>query len=407
MNPHMVVVIPCHDEPELLTTLDALLRCHPPPCRVDVVVVINEASHDASTIKIRNRQTLASTQAWIKTYEARSSPSPAILAFTVLFEPDLSAKRAGVGTARKIGMDWALTRFDTTQQDSGVIVCLDADCTVAPNYLEALHTHFHTHPKTPGCSIYFEHPFTNLSAQQRQGIVHYELFLRYYLHGLRWSGFPHAFHTVGSSMAVRAGPYQRQGGMNRRKAGEDFYFLQKIIPLGSFSELRSTTVFPSARVSYRVPFGTGRSMADWLAGDKNPGLVYDPRVFQSLAILFTRLKLFRDDVQPSSLRDLPPSLQDFLKQQNFIHRLAEFRANTSSLQAFKKRFFHWFNAFKTLKYIHFATEHSWEKQPVCQAATTLLRWMEMTTEGTITKNSEHLLEQYRCLDKAGYWYQKK
>ena len=78
-------------------------------------------------------------------------------------------------------------------------------------------------------------------------IAAYELHLRYYTHGLRFSNLPYSFQTVGSAMAVRCSAYQKQGGMNKRKAGEDFYFIQKIIALGGYSELNSTTVFPVSK----------------------------------------------------------------------------------------------------------------------------------------------------------------
>ncbi|MEO5362830.1 MAG: glycosyltransferase family 2 protein, partial [Magnetococcus sp. DMHC-8] len=256
IDPHMVVVIPCHDEPDLLVTLASLWACRPPACPVEVMVVVNGSAEDGAAVQSRNRLTWEAARAW------RADHREADRVLHLLYEPALPPRQAGVGTARKLGMDWALTRFAGARRDTGVIVCLDADCVVAANYLEVLAHHFASHPHTPGCSIYFEHPWTGLPDRQRLAIIQYELFLRYYLHGLRWSGFPHAFHTIGSSMAVRAAPYRRQGGMNRRKAGEDFYFLQKIIPLGGFSDVCSTTVFPSARSSHRVPFGTGRAMAD-------------------------------------------------------------------------------------------------------------------------------------------------
>src|SRR4029434_9989987 len=97
-----------------------------------------------------------------------------------------------------------------------------------------------------------------------KAIAAYELHLRYYLQALRTAGFPHGYHTIGSSMAVRARTYMEQGGMNRRQAGEDFYFLHKLIPLGGFTELNSTTVYPLPRPSNRVPFGTGRAVSEWL-----------------------------------------------------------------------------------------------------------------------------------------------
>ena len=57
----------------------------------------------------------------------------------------------------------------------------------------------------------------------------YELHLRYYKQALQFTGFPYYYHTIGSAFAVNAEVYCKQGGMNRQKAGEDFYFLQKII----------------------------------------------------------------------------------------------------------------------------------------------------------------------------------
>ena len=88
-------------------------------------------------------------------------------------------------------------------------------------------------PRSPGCSIYFEHPLHGpLEPKVYEAIAAYELHLRYYVQALRYAAFPYAHHTIGSSMAVRADAYAKQGGMNKRQAGEDFYFLHKIIPLG-------------------------------------------------------------------------------------------------------------------------------------------------------------------------------
>ena len=41
-------------------------------------------------------------------------------------------------------------------------------------------------------------------------------------------GYPDSIYTIGSAFAVRAEAYMKQGGMNRRQAGEDFYFLYKL-----------------------------------------------------------------------------------------------------------------------------------------------------------------------------------
>ena len=44
-------------------------------------------------------------------------------------------KIGGVGLARKIGMDEALKIFNYNSTSKKILICLDADCTVASNYL--------------------------------------------------------------------------------------------------------------------------------------------------------------------------------------------------------------------------------------------------------------------------------
>ena len=73
---------------------------------------------------------------------------------------------------------------------------------------------------------------------------------------MKYSNLPYSFHTIGSAFALTASAYTRQGGMNRRKAGEDFYFINKLIKGEIFGEINDTKVIPSPRISDRVPFGT-------------------------------------------------------------------------------------------------------------------------------------------------------
>src|SRR5688572_16087564 len=259
----MIIVIPCFSEPALLACLHSLWRCERPTRAVEIIVVINSSESSPPEVLEQNRRTTAEAELWAREDCDR--------AFRIHFlhTPNLPRKHAGVGLARKIGMDEALHRFDQLNQLEAPIVCFDADSTCDPNFLTEIESHFSTHPKSPGCSIYFEHPVdlseTNVSSPTQnstlktqnsivEAITLYELHLRYYVQALRFAGFPHAFHTIGSSMAVRAEAYLRQGGMNKRQAGEDFYFLHKIIPLGNFGEVNTTRVVPSSRASDRVPF---------------------------------------------------------------------------------------------------------------------------------------------------------
>ena len=389
--PGLIIVIPCHDEPDLLETFRSLWRCQRPGGGVQVITVINGSPEDPPPVRRRNQETFDLARAWIARH-----PDP-LLTFELVHVPDLPPKHAGVGLARRIGMDQAAERFFQAGNRDGVIVCLDADCTVQPNYLHSLETHFRDHPGSPGCSIHFEHPFDTLDPRARLGIVSYELYLRVYRQGLRWSGFPHASHTVGSSMAVRAGSYRRQGGMNRRQAGEDFYFLHKIMPEGGFTDLTATTVHPAPRSSHLVPFGTGRAMGDWLAGTETCYRVYDPEVFRELKELFRMAGGLFDKAREAEIARLPEPIQGFLSEKAGLERLAAIRANTASPETFGKKFFEWFNGFLVLKYIHWATERFHPRVPVEQAAVTMLHWLCQPRPATT--DAETLLTRFRQLDR--------
>ncbi|HUW05627.1 MAG TPA: hypothetical protein VMW01_05160, partial [Williamwhitmania sp.] len=252
----IVVVIPCYNEPHLALTLESLSTCSEPGCGVLVLVVVNypvDSSNEIRSQCAENLTEVASTQ---------QNLGSNWLVFQGIELADVQQRDAGVGYARKIGMDQAAFLFHQQGKLSGIIDCFDADSLCDHNYLKEIALYSKKYPDLQAASIYYEHPVTGdtYAPALYEGIANYELHLRYYVWALRMIQFPYAYHTVGSSMLCRASAYVRFGGMNRRKAGEDFYFLQKIIPHGGFYEITSTRVIPSPRVSERVPFGTGRAM---------------------------------------------------------------------------------------------------------------------------------------------------
>lgn len=350
-NLQLVVVIPCHDEPDLMGSLNSLQECDPVE-GVEVIVVLNAPEPNA-----RNDRTREEVREWIKPW----------FGLHVIEANDLPRKHAGVGLARKIGMDEAVRRFaEVGRAEEGVIACYDADCRCDPNLLSELASFFETNADAPGCSVYFEHPLnSDRDPQIYEAITQYELHLRYYLEACRFSGHPFAYHTVGSSMAVRSGAYIRQGGMNKRKAGEDFYFLHKIIPLGGFGEVNTTRVIPSPRVSDRVPFGTGRAVGDYCDANEKSIRSYPLAAFQDL-------KGFFDDVlNDQPVRDCDP-MKSFLAEIKFDENLPTIRMQTTNAAAFRKRFFRWFDAFKLMKYVHHARDTAYGAPPVAEAASELM-----------------------------------
>ena len=392
----IVVVIPCFNEPDLIGSLESLWLCQRPECSVEVIAVVNSPAGCGEEIRWQNQATLKIAAEWIAQHRHPR------LAFHTLHFPGLPAKQAGVGLARKIGMDEALSRFDDAGRPEGIIVGYDADCRCETNYLTALERHFQENPQSRGCSIYFEHPLRGpLSWQVYGAIAAYELHLRYYIQGLRYAGFPHAHHTLGSCMAVRADAYRKQGGMNRRKAGEDFYFLHKIVPLGTFTELTSTAVYPSPRSSDRVPFGTGKAVRDMLSGRQIK--TYPLEAFLDLKQLVERVpEMYRGGKEGNweTLADLPLSVRGFLAKEQFTDVLAEICENTSSEAAFRKRFFRKFDGFRAMKFIHHARDCFYGEGVVEEQATRLLATINCgQSRGDRGEDLSDLLNIFRGLDR--------
>lgn len=395
-NLQMVVVIPCYDEPQLIRSLESLKKSKLPKCGVEVIVVINGSENDSAAIRQTNADTFEKAKAWRL---VNSSPK---LKFSILFHPNLPAKKAGVGLARKIGMDEAVYRLEVVGSSKGVIVCFDADSLCQTNYFQEIEAYFLAYPKTKACSIYFEHPIAGeeYASEVYQAIIQYELHLRYYNNAKRFTGFPFAFETIGSSMAVRCDAYQQQGGMNKRKAGEDFYFLNKFMPLGNFAEIKTTTVIPSPRKSHRVPFGTGKAIAE-MVDEHRLSTTYAPQIFVDLKLFFEKVpdlfSMAEVEIE-RMLSELPSSVKTFLEKQNFLSKLAEIRANTTNLATFENRFFRWFNGFLMMKYVHHSRDEFYPNVSGESAAIWLLNnhFKYNLSEGT---TAAELLKKLREEDK--------
>jgi len=389
-NMRVCIVIPCYNEPQLLRTLDSLSQCKPPRHTVEVLLVFNCGLHE-DLVRSSNRLTYQQVTAWVEENDTHR------LRLHYLWQDQLPKKHAGVGLARKIGMDEALHRFARINYP-GMIVCLDADCTVAANYLQALERV--QDELSPGsCTVYFEHqPQLLQDKALREGIVYYELFLRYYVNALAYSGYPYSMHTIGSSMTVRADAYALSGGMNRRKAGEDFYFLHKVVPLESFHNITDTSVYPSGRISDRVPFGTGKAQQDWLKAPGKRQLAYHPDSFCDLKKLMARVpELYQTDRERLLLqiKTLPETVRMFLEEQGFEDKIMEIKGSSTSYQVFHKKFFAWFDGFKALKFVHYCKDHYYKKCGLVQACAWLLE--QYGHSAAITPIAQ--LESYRQLDK--------
>lgn len=355
----IIVVIPCFREPDILLTLESLNLCDLPVHTVEVIVLINHSEVASEEIKEYNLKTKKEVEEWISNHKKEG------LTFYVLGPVELQKKWAGVGLARKSGMDEALSRFNSLQKPKGIIVSLDADTLVKKNYLLKIEKHFNQYPGDVGVTISFEHQTNGLDKNELEGILLYEKYLVYYKKALEFVGYPYAMFTVGSAFAVTAESYVKRGGMTRRQAGEDFYFLQNLALIGRVGELTSTKVYPSARVSNRVPFGTGPIMGKWKNGEEDLTKTYNLQAFIDLKQFFDLVeKLFKIDENGfhEITEKLPNTIRQFIQTDNFWKEIEDLNQNCSSLKSFRTRFFHKFNAFKILKYLNFAHENDYKKE---------------------------------------------
>ncbi|GJM60769.1 glycosyltransferase family 2 protein [Persicobacter diffluens] len=350
-----IVVIPCYNEPDLLTSLQSLANCKPTKGHTEVITVINHGENASEEVIQRNQQTLEEAQAWAS---AQSLPH---LSFEFIKVSNLPKKHAGVGLARKIGMDEAAYRLEILGKSKAPIICFDADSQCSENYLLEIEQYFQDYPKTNAASIHFEHPLEgDFPKQWYEAIEIYELHLRYYVNGLRYAQHPFAYETIGSSMVVRADIYQKQGGMNRRKAGEDFYFLHKIIPLGNFADITSCQVIPSPRPSDRVPFGTGKAVGEFLASGETQRMdSYHPEIFEELKVFIEKAYGFFKQPFGAVKEEMPAATQAFLVESKFEEELQKILKNSPNKKIFKQRFFQWFDGFRTLKYVHFLRDYQY------------------------------------------------
>lgn len=395
MNLGLIVVIPCYDEDFLLLSLMSLKKCEMPLCDVEVIVVINESETEGEEISKKNEATYEQALKWA---ERNNTPRRK---FHILYMDNLPKKHAGVGLARKIGMDEACWRFQKIRNSQGVIAGFDADSRCDLNYLTALAGHFQQKSHIQAAGIYYEHPTQGVDFEEDVygAIVLYELHLRYFVNAQNWATFHLATQTIGSSLAVRCKDYQAKGGMSKRKAGEDFYFIHKFTPHGKFSEIKNTRVIPSPRPSHRVPFGTGKAVKETI--DQNGKyLTYNPKSFEDLKAFLKMVSDFfeveKADFE-SKFSEIPKGVAEFLISVKFQSKLTEIQSNTTTLKNFRSRFFQWFNAFQVMKLLHYLRDNYYENVEVCEAANWLLKEKKIIKKDI--KSPLELLKKFREIDQ--------
>jgi len=370
-NISLVVVIPAYAEKEMLfSTLASLAQNSASSIKhLFVLCVINNKKNSPHAVKINNQQTLEYLDLLVnsKNQEELKLKQDLKEKLRLIVEAglrigyvdassqgnELNDNEGGVGMARKIGMDMALHLLSQSASLKKLILCLDADTLVQENYLDAIQDCFHEKVKT--AIVAYEHQEADTD-EGKAAIYCYETFLRYWILGLKYAKSPYAYHSIGSTMVCSAEAYLAVRGMNRRQAGEDFYFLNKLAKIGGINYIKKTCVFPSARASFRVPFGTGRRIQRFLNREQEEYILYDPRVFEILAkwlLLMEKPLHYNEKDILVKTGSIHPSLPVFLEDYQFEDVWKRIRRNAKNENTLKSQFHCWFDGFKTLKLINY------------------------------------------------------
>lgn len=270
---------------------------------------------------------------------------------------ELPARR-GVGLARKIGTDVALSLRAAGRVASPWIHCSDGDAVQPADRF--------TLPDAEDAPdvVAWTHPFTHEpsgSPGLDEAIALYDEWLRYHLAGLRFAGSPWAFPTIGSTITVRADALAAVRGFPRREAAEDFYLLAKLAKIGRVADASTGPVRLRGRFSDRVPFGTGAGVARIAAATRRgEEATLDHPATYSILALWQRA-LAADDpfaAAASAAADRPARERRAL---DAALASLHVRAAFADLPAAKRR--EWFDAFRTLKFLHLVRDEGFPPLP--------------------------------------------
>jgi len=358
----IIVTIPCLDDAFVFQTLDSLESAHSIDTKIEVIVHVNSGEQTPPDTIERNRKIFNGLQQKINFYKNfRLLP---------ILTEGIARKKAGVGFARKTAMDEAVRRFSSIDKPDGLIVGLDADTLVAQTYFQEIVKAMEN--LSAQCFTFqFQHNYDTTVYPENviRACRLYEIYLRYYRLKLKSFDFPFAIHTIGSCFAIRAEAYIKLGGMSPRQGGEDFYFLQKAVKMHPVYEVNVPIVFPSPRISDRVPFGTGPSVHHIV--EKGKFEVYHPELFDILSDFYRLFPTFlHEDVE----EQIPKLVMDYIGADIFRDKLSECKAYSATSNAFVKRMYHHFDAFFIVKFLNsFNQSASYSPVDILEAGKALLR----------------------------------
>jgi hypothetical protein len=279
--------------------------------------------------------------------------------------------KQGVGLARKVLADVACDFIAKGWVHSPWIYQTDGDALIPADYF----TQIKSEEVNNYSSAIFR--FQHNPCAMDDDNVHlasalYELYLHYYVLGLSFAKSPYAFYTIGSTIACHYEHYCAVRGFPKRKAGEDFYLLNKLAKTGKVRQLTGDPILLQGRKSNRVPFGTGMAIEkiSGLLSQDQKYSVYHPGTFvllklwlkcaedlcvtKDLTLFYETFEQgFRSSGEDFSSLDCRQFLQK-MHVESLLKRVLS--ASPDPIQRIQ-HFHNQFDGFQTLKFVHSVRDH--------------------------------------------------
>jgi len=276
-------------------------------------------------------------------------------------------KQLGVGWARKVVMD----AVAEAASGEDIMITLDGDTSFSKQYFQSVLDNFNANPDAVGLSVPYYHKLSGSNAEDR-AILRYEIYMRNYAINLLRINNPYHLTALGSAMAVPVSSYRAIGGMTPKKSGEDFYFLQKLTKYGRLMSWNEEKVYPAARFSNRVFFGTGPAMIKGAGGDWDSYPVYHHSLFDDIRVTYDAFdELFEHDV--SSPMDT--FFKEVLKQDDIW---APLRKNSRTVERFHRACRDKVDGLRILQYLKYMQNDNGNSDEDC-----LLEYLETYHTDTI------------------------
>lgn len=285
-------------------------------------------------------------------------------------------RRHGVGWARKVLMD----QISKEAGEDDLVVSLDADTLVFPGYLGSILDSFNRKPGAFAMAVPYYHLLTG-DAEADRAILRYEIYMRNYSVNLWRIGSPYSYTALGSALAFPVWAYRRIGGMTPMMSGEDFYFLQKMVKAGPVLFHNREKVYPAARFSDRVYFGTGPAMIKGRLGDWRSYPVYHHALFDLIRKTY---ELFPIIFDAETETPVDAFLQRLLKEEDPWRSLRE---NSKERKKFVRACHNRFDGLRILQFLKSEQEKTGMTDETCLARNLSAYYMSEVLDAKVDLNS--------------------